>query len=69
MKLRTDDEDNVYFLDIVYKLLVRQIGSQIDRTHPDNLLILKTEKNRWWSKKNNKLLYRFTSKKSKRPKK
>ena len=44
LKLRTDDEDNVYYLDIVYKVLVRQMGSQIDRTHPDNLLILKTEK-------------------------
>ena len=44
LKLRTDDEDNVYYLDIVYKVLVRQMGSQIDRNHPDNILILKTEK-------------------------
>ena len=44
LKLRTDDEDNVYYLDIVYKVIVRQMGSQIDRTNPDNLLIFKTEK-------------------------
>ena len=44
LKLRTDEEDNVYYLDIIYKVLVREMGSQIDRTHPDNLLILKTEK-------------------------
>ena len=44
LKLRTDDEDNVYYLDIVYKVLVRQMGSQIDRTNPDNRLIFKTEK-------------------------
>ena len=44
LKLRTDEEDNVYYLDIIYKVLVRQMGSQIDRTHPDNILILKTEK-------------------------
>ena len=44
LKLRTDDEDNVYYLDIVYKVIVRQMGSQIDRTNPDNLLIFRTEK-------------------------
>ena len=44
LKLRTDDEDNVYYLDIVFKVLVRQMGSQIDRTNPDNNLIFKTEK-------------------------
>ena len=44
LKLRTDDEDNVYYLDIIYKVLVRQMGSQIDRNNPDNQLIFKTEK-------------------------
>jgi hypothetical protein len=44
LKLRTDDEDNVYYLDIVYKILVRQMGGQIDRTNPDNALIFRTEK-------------------------
>jgi hypothetical protein len=44
LKLRTDDEDNVYYLDIIYKVIVRQMGSQIDRTNPDNQLIFKTEK-------------------------
>ena len=44
LKLRTDDEDNVYYLDIVYKVIVRQMGSQIDRNNKDNALIFKTEK-------------------------
>ena len=44
LKLRTDDEDNVYYLDVVYKILLRQMGSQIDRNNPDNNLIFKTEK-------------------------
>ena len=44
LKLRTDDEDNVYYLDVVYKVLLRQMGSQIDRNNPDNNLIFKTEK-------------------------
>ena len=44
LKLRTDDEDNVYYLDIVYKVLVRQMGGQIDRTNPDNALIFRTER-------------------------
>jgi hypothetical protein len=44
LKLRTDDEDNVYYLDIIFKVLVRQMGSQIDRNNPDNHLIFKTEK-------------------------
>ena len=44
LKLRIDDEDYAYYLDVVYKVLVRQMGSQIDRTNPDNMLIFKTEK-------------------------
>ena len=44
LKLRTDEEDNVYYLDIVYKVLFRQMGSQIDRNNKDNALIFKTEK-------------------------
>ena len=44
LKLRTDDEDNVYYLDIVYKVLNAQMGSQIDRNNKDNALIFKTEK-------------------------
>ena len=44
LKLRTDEEDNVYYLDIVYKILYRQMGSQIDRNNKDNALIFRTEK-------------------------
>jgi hypothetical protein len=44
LKLRTDEEDNVYYLDIIYKVLYRQMGSQIDRNNIDNALIFRTEK-------------------------
>jgi len=44
LKLRIDDEDYAYYLDIIFKVLVRQMGSQIDRTNPDNMLIFRTEK-------------------------
>jgi len=44
LKLRTDEEDNVYYLDIIYKVLLRQMGSQIDRNNADNALIFRTEK-------------------------
>jgi len=44
LKLRTDDENNVYYLDIVYKVLLRQMGSQINKNNPYNNLIFKTEK-------------------------
>ena len=44
LKLRTDEEDNVYYLDLVYKILYRQMGSQIDRNNKDNSLIFRTEK-------------------------
>ena len=43
-KLRTDEEDNIYYLDLVYKVLYRQMGSQIDRNNKDNALIFRTEK-------------------------
>ena len=44
LKLRTDEEDNIYYLDLVYKILYRQMGSQIDRNNKDNALIFRTEK-------------------------
>ena len=44
LKLRTDEEDNVYYLDIIYKVLYRQMGSQVDRNSKDNALIFRTEK-------------------------
>ena len=44
LKLRSDEEDNVYYLDIIYKVLYRQMGSQVDRNNKDNALIFRTEK-------------------------
>ena len=44
LKLRTDKDDNVYYLDVVCKVIMKQMGSQVDRANPDNVLILKTEK-------------------------
>ena len=44
LKLRTDEEDNVYYLDVVYKILFKQMGGQIDRNNKDNDLIFRTEK-------------------------
>ena len=44
LKLRSDDEDFIYYHDVVFKIIVKQIGSQVDRENPENILILKTEK-------------------------
>ena len=44
LKLRTDKEANVYYHDVISKIIISQLGSQVDRDHPDNALILRTEK-------------------------
>ena len=44
LKLRTDSENNVYYLDVVLKVLINTMGTQVDRDNPDNALILRTEK-------------------------
>ena len=44
LKLRTDNENNVYYLDVVLKVLINTMGTQVDRDNPDNALILRTEK-------------------------
>ena len=44
LKLRSDNEDKVYYHDVICKIIISQLGSQVDREHPDNALILKTEK-------------------------
>ena len=44
LKLRSDKEDKVYYHDVICKIIINQLGSQVDREHPDNYLILKTEK-------------------------
>ena len=44
LKLRNDHEDNIYYLDVICKIIISQLGSQVDRDNKDNALILKTEK-------------------------
>ena len=44
LKLRSDIENNVYYLEVVYKVLVNTMGTQVDRENPDNALIIRTEK-------------------------
>ena len=44
LKLRSDNDNNVYYLDVVFKVLTNTMGTQVDRDNPDNALILRTEK-------------------------
>ena len=44
LKLRNDNEDNVYYHDVICKIIISQLGPQVDRDNPDNALILRTEK-------------------------
>ena len=44
LKLRNDSKDNVYYHDVICKIIISQLGSQVDRENPDNALILRTEK-------------------------
>ena len=44
LKLRTDRDNNVYYLDVILKVLINTMGTQVDRENPDNALILRTEK-------------------------
>ena len=44
LKLNIDNEDFVYYHDVIFKIIYKQMGSQIDRNNPENNLIFKTEK-------------------------
>jgi hypothetical protein len=44
LELYYDYEDYVYYHDVVFKLIYKQMGMQIDRNNPENNLIFKTEK-------------------------
>ena len=44
LKLRNDSKDNVYYHDVICKIIISQLGSQVDKENPDNALILRTEK-------------------------
>jgi hypothetical protein len=45
LDLIIDNEDYVYYYDVIFKLIFKQMGSKIDRKDPENNLIFKTEKN------------------------
>jgi hypothetical protein len=44
LKLRTDPESYVYYHDVIYRIIVRQMGQNFERDNPDNAVVLKTEK-------------------------
>ena len=44
LKLRTDPENYVYFHDVLFKIIVKQMGAKVDRTLPENAIIIKEEK-------------------------
>ena len=44
LKLRSDDEDYIYYHDVICKIIITQLGAQVDRENPQNALIIKTEK-------------------------
>ena len=44
LKLYFDSDDCVYYHDVIYKLINKQMGSQIERNNKDNYLIFKKEK-------------------------
>ena len=44
LKLRSDPENYVYYHDVLYKVIVKQMGDNVDKTDPDNALIVKTER-------------------------
>ena len=44
LKLRSDQENYVYFHDVLFKIIARQMGSKVDRTLPENAIIAKEEK-------------------------
>ena len=44
LKLKSDQESYVYFHEVLFKIIVMQMGSKIDRTMPYNTVIVKLEK-------------------------
>ena len=43
LKLRTDNDDYIYYHDVIYKIINKQMGSLIDRNNKDNKTIFKKE--------------------------
>ena len=44
LKLRNDQENFVYFHDVLFKIIVKQMGSKVDKTLPENAVLIKEEK-------------------------
>ena len=44
LKLKSDQESYVYFHEVLFKIILMQMGSKIDRTMPYNTVIVKQEK-------------------------
>ena len=44
LKLRNDQENFVYFHDVLFKIIVKQMGSRVDKTLPENMVLIKEEK-------------------------
>ena len=44
LKLRNDQENFVYFHDVLFKIIVKQMGSRVDKTLPENAVLVKEEK-------------------------
>jgi hypothetical protein len=63
LKLYIDQDDYVYYQDVVFKIIYKQMGTQIDRNNPENNLIFKTE--RILQKKIKKIINNYICKKSK----
>ena len=62
LKLYYDNDDCVYYHDVIFKLIKKQMGSQIDRNNKENYLIFKKEKE--LHKKIKKLINEYVIKKS-----
>ena len=63
LKLRTDDEDYVYYHDVIFKIIFKQMGSLIERNNPDNNTIIKKEVK--VQKKIKRMINNYIDKKSK----
>jgi hypothetical protein len=66
LKLKTDNEDFIYYHDVIYNIITKQLGEQVDRANPENVLIIKTEKK--VQEKINNLIDNYIGKKFKKEK-
>ena len=64
LKLKSDEEDYIYYHDVICKIIIKQMGSQVDKFNPENALIIKTEKK--VQEKIKKLIESYKKKKGKK---